>query len=137
MKKQWTLRVALTLSFAVIPGIASALEYKHFDQTAVGGKLQTLDKFGYSLAVGDLDGNGANDLAIGTPGDTSEIDWDPRSWFDFNIALLPISFSPELHPRHGTVSIRYGHPISGVEEHETCHQDSCASYFQGTGPAAQ
>lgn len=41
----------------------------HQDTTGVAGAAETDDRFGYALAVGDFDGDGRDDLAIGVPGE--------------------------------------------------------------------
>lgn len=42
----------------------------HQDTSGVAGTAETFDHFGFSLAAGDFDGDGYDDLAIGVPGDT-------------------------------------------------------------------
>jgi hypothetical protein len=40
-----------------------------FSQVELAGVPEAGDQFGFSLAVGDFDGNGADDLAVGVPGE--------------------------------------------------------------------
>nr|MDJ0850679.1 FG-GAP repeat protein [Myxococcota bacterium] len=50
-------------------GGLSSQGYGFSQAGAVPGKAETNDRFGAALAAGDLDGNGADDLAIGVPGE--------------------------------------------------------------------
>jgi FG-GAP repeat len=59
----------------VIPGSADGLrpqDAKHFNQSTSGvpGGAETFDRFGGSLATGDLNGDGRDDLAIGSSGES-------------------------------------------------------------------
>jgi hypothetical protein len=52
------------------PGGLDASDSTTWDQGSDGitGVLESDDLFGYSVAAGDVDGNGVDDLAVGTPG---------------------------------------------------------------------
>ena len=51
--------------------------WKGFDQRSFGAKNEKDDRFGFSLASGDFDGDNKDDLAVGTPGESP--DTDPKS----------------------------------------------------------
>lgn len=51
----------------------------HQDRPSIAGGVENFDHFGWSLASGDFDANGAADLAIGVPGEDineSLLDWN-------------------------------------------------------------
>jgi hypothetical protein len=56
-------------SVAVWDGFSANAPSRRFTQfsTGIGGDGETGDKFGFALAVGDFDGDGLDDLAIGVP----------------------------------------------------------------------
>ena len=51
------------------------------------GRNEAGDQLGWSLAAGDFDGNGTDDLAAGAPGEAPRS--DPRSGFVFTFAGAP------------------------------------------------
>jgi hypothetical protein len=77
----------------------------------VSGDSETWDQFGFSLAAGDFDGDGFDDLAIGVVGETFESDW-------------PFTFDP-VGQSHGRVVVLHGSPVGLTADRERdWHQDS-------------
>jgi hypothetical protein len=68
-------------------GLGSNLEVKNIRirQENVGEVSEKNDAFGVALASGDLDGDGVDDLAIGSPGE----DWEyPSHWGDVGLVYV-------------------------------------------------
>lgn len=57
--------VVFSSSAGLSPG--ASFQYFHEDTPGVVGVAETGDQFGFSLAAGDFNGDGAYDLAVGTP----------------------------------------------------------------------
>jgi hypothetical protein len=62
-------RVAILPGTAAGPTLAGQIAY---DELVLGGEPGTEDLFGAALATGDWNGDGADDLAIGVPGDDTD-----------------------------------------------------------------
>ncbi|MFO0974078.1 MAG: FG-GAP-like repeat-containing protein [Phycisphaerae bacterium] len=102
--------VVVLYGSATGPSLSS---YQYFTQAQVGGSNQAFDYFGSSLAVGDADGDGFDDVAIGTPGkDINTISdagrvyvvYGSASGLDFghlNILNLDGSFTPRAGDNFG------------------------------------
>lgn len=58
--------------------IATGDQGWHQNRPSIVGAVENFDHFGWSLASGDFDGNGAADLAVGVPGE--DINNDIRDW---------------------------------------------------------
>ncbi|TAH36874.1 MAG: hypothetical protein EYC70_07760 [Planctomycetota bacterium] len=59
----------------VLNGSASGLtsmNSKSWNQASLSGEIESNDCFGWALATGDFDGNGADDLAVGSPTESLE-----------------------------------------------------------------
>jgi len=76
-----------------------------FDQEDFGGRSEWNDRFGFSLAAGDFDGNGWTDLVVGTPCE------------DFNLAT---------EKNAGEITVIYGAStgLNDGRSPRTWHQDS-------------
>ncbi len=57
------------LTFGGPPGVVAAgfARGEHLDQADLGGRSNTNNKFGWPMAAGDSDGDGYDDLAVGSP----------------------------------------------------------------------
>ncbi|GAA2459316.1 hypothetical protein GCM10010191_94420 [Actinomadura vinacea] len=56
-------------SVTVLDPVARTADYLSQDEPGIGGEPERLDHFGSALAVGDFDGDGRDELAIGVPGE--------------------------------------------------------------------
>jgi hypothetical protein len=60
---------AVSVMFGSSGGIAPSLDVLIDQNQITGARLEDADLFGAALAIGDFDGNGSDDLAIGAPGE--------------------------------------------------------------------
>ncbi len=67
---------AVTVIYGSQSGLYNSEHNETFSQASAGiqGAAQEGDQFGFSLAAGDFDGDGRDDLAIGVPGEAIEAD---------------------------------------------------------------
>ncbi len=66
--------------------IATGDQAWHQNRSSIAGAVENFDHFGWSLASGDFDGNGADDLAVGVPGE--DINDDIRDWNEGAVNVL-------------------------------------------------
>ncbi len=77
----------------VFPGSSSGLNAGwFFTQTYVGGVNEAGDQFGHSLATGDFDNDGFDDLVVGGPGES--LDFAPKSGAIFIVPGSSAGLSP-------------------------------------------
>jgi hypothetical protein len=59
-------------SVTVLDPVARTADYVSQDEPGIGGSRERLDHFGSALAIGDFDGDGRAELAIGVPGEEGD-----------------------------------------------------------------
>ena len=89
-------------------GVTVARAYYRFSQTLVGGTNEPGDRFGRTLAIGDIDGDGANDLVVGAPGEESRGEADA--------GMVGIIYGQPGGPSATSRTQRPGQALLGAEE---------------------
>jgi hypothetical protein len=103
----------------VIMGSANGLEATsdkparlwHQDQTDMGGAVDALDRFGWSLAAADYDNDGYADLAIGIPVDDHLL--DPAGLADIGAVQLMFGTADGLAAAGNSLRYHAGQPEAG------------------------
>ncbi len=83
----------------------------------VVGSSQDDDQFGHTLAVGDFDANGRDDLAVGVPFETDENDFGP--WNDFTtVGTVQVFYGSNvgLIATESNPAVTWSQDTSGIED---------------------
>lgn len=98
----------------------------------IEGILEEWDGFGWSVATGDFDGDGVDDLAIGSPGETSGFDTDLTS-----IGAVNVIYGTSGSGLTGTDNIAWHQGASGIvdypEKGDSFSQSLAAGDFNNDG----